>query len=167
VPPTTRPDYRAILHTLNHHRVDYLIVGGVAAVLHGAPLNTLDLDVVHSREPANIERLLQALEDLDAYSRLRKDGKFRPDASHLSTAGHQLLTTRYGAFDLLGSIGAGQGYEDLVNNTTRLDAGEGVEVRVLNLDLLIRFKEEAGRDKDRAALPTLRRTLEEKKRLGG
>ncbi|WP_437646974.1 hypothetical protein [Sorangium sp. So ce362] len=49
-----------LLGVLARHRVDFIVVGGVAAVIHGAPVNTFDMDVVHARTPDNIERLLGA-----------------------------------------------------------------------------------------------------------
>ena len=61
--PKPNVDYVAILKTLRSHRVDFVVVGGVCAVLHGAPLATFDLDVVHCREPHNLARLMAALEE--------------------------------------------------------------------------------------------------------
>jgi len=86
-------DFLAMLRALLHHEVDFIVVGGVAAALNGAPLTTFDLDVVHSREAGNVERLLAALEDLRARSRLHGESEVKPDRSHLSSAGHQLLMT--------------------------------------------------------------------------
>ena len=158
------PDFLAILRTLTQHRVNFIVVGGVCAVLHGAPLSTFDLDVVHSREQDNIRRLLTALEELDAHYRVQLERSMRPDASHLSTPGHQLLMTRFGPLDLLGIIGRGHQYEDLVEHTVEMKVGRGLKVRVLNLDTLIQIKEDTVGEKDRAVLPLLRRTLQEKSR---
>lgn len=155
------PDYLAILKTLAEHRVDFVIVGGVCAVLHGAPVATFDLDIVHSREPENIRHLLAALESLDAYARGQGARRIIPDESHLASPGHQLLMTRFGPLDLLGAVGKGRGYEELVPHAVDLHVQGGLNVRVLGLDELIRLKEEAGRDKDKAVLSILRRTLEE------
>jgi hypothetical protein len=80
-----------------------------------------------------------------------------------------LPITKYGALDVLGEIGeSGKGmrYEDLLGRTHTIDAGD-VAVRILDLDFLIELKEQSGRDKDKAALPVLRATLAEKKRLKG
>ena len=154
----------AILRTLVDHQVEFLIVGGVAAVLQGAPINTFDLDVVHSTEPANVSRVLAALEELEAIYRAQPDLRLRPNASHLSSAGHQLLLTRLGPLDLLGSIGTGRTYPDLLLHTTELKAGPSLSVRVLDLETQIAIKEEVGGEKDRAALPILRRTLEERRK---
>jgi hypothetical protein len=138
------------------------VVGGVAAVLEGVPVNTFDLDVVHSREPDNIGRLLRALDSLDATYRTRPE--LKPDESHLASPGHQLLTTRFGPLDILGMIGRSRCYDDLLPHTHELEVGEGLRVRVLNLETLIAVKEEVGGERDLAVLPIMRRTLEEKRR---
>ncbi|MBI3695423.1 MAG: hypothetical protein HY238_11380 [Acidobacteria bacterium] len=158
------PDFVAILRTLTRHEVDFIVVGGVCAVLHGAPLSTFHLDLVHSRKPDNIHRLLTALDALDAHSRIQPERKARPGVSHLSSPGPQLLMTRFGPLDLLGTIGAGREYKDLEEHTIEMRVDRGIKVRVLKLDSLIRIKSETAGEKDKAALPLLRRTLEEKSR---
>ena len=159
-----RPDFLLILRTLSGRRVDFIVVGGVCAVLHGAPLATFDLDLVHSREPDNVERLMTALEELDAYYRGQGGRVIRPDGSHLSSPGHQLLMTKAGPLDLLGVIGKGRGYEELLKHTVEASVSGDVTVRLLDLETLIETKQEAAREKDRAVLAILRQTLEEKRR---
>ena len=144
-----------LLRALDDARVEFIVVGGLAAVLGGAPINTFDLDVVRSRDEANIARLLAVLEELDAVYRIR------PDASHLDSARHQNLIPRYGPFDLLGPGGRNLAYDDLPDSV-EMDVGEGVLVKVLDLETLIAIKEELGGEKDRAVLPRLRRTLDER-----
>jgi hypothetical protein len=161
---TPRNRNLTILQTLVDHQVEFLIVGGVAAVLQGAPINTFDLDIVHSADPENVSRLLAALEELDAIYRAQPDLRQRPNASHLSSTGRQLLITRFGPLDLLGSIGNGRTYADLFLHTVELKAGPSLSVRVLDLETQIAVKEEVGGEKDRAVLPILRRTLEERRR---
>jgi hypothetical protein len=75
--------------------------------------------------------------------------------------GHQLLLTTHGDLDCLGTVGDGQGYEDLLDRAPELNLGEGLSVRVIDLPTLIELKEKAGRPKDLAALPVLRATLSE------
>ena len=152
--------YRTILRKLADHGVDFIVVGGVAAVVAGAPVNTFDVDVVHSREAANIARALNALADLGAHYRLHPK-RLMPNESHLASPGHQLLMTEFGALDLLGTVGKGLTYADLLPNSSMREISAGLFVRVLNLETLILLKEEAGRDKDLAVLPTLRATLAE------
>src|SRR5437867_1914079 len=98
------PSYLKILGILNNHRIDFIVVGGVSAVISGVPMNTFDVDVVHSRVPENVQRLLAALEELDAVYRLQPERRLRPNESELSCGGHQLLTTKFGHADFLGSV---------------------------------------------------------------
>jgi hypothetical protein len=154
-------DFLALLRTLAEHGVDFIIVGGVSAVLHGVPLTTFDLDVVHARSGDNIARLLSALTELGAYYRGRGEQRLRPSAVHLASPGHQLLMTRFGPLDLLGTIGSDHSYERLLAHAEELLVG-GLLLRVLNLQTLIQVKEEVGHEKDLAVLPILRRALEEK-----
>jgi predicted nucleotidyltransferase len=155
------PDFLALLRTLVEHGVDFIIVGGVSAVLHGVPITTFDLDIVHSRTPENISRILSALHDLDAYYRGQGDRRLTPGPAHLASPGHQLLLTRFGPLDLLGTIGTDHSYEDLIDHTTELSVS-GSHLRVLNLETLVEVKEEVGHEKDKAVIPILKRTLEEK-----
>jgi hypothetical protein len=155
--------FRPILQKFADHHADFIIVGGVAALFHAAPILTLDLDIVHSREPENIPRLLSALRALGAYYRIQPERRFQPNESHLAAPGHQLLTTNFGPLDLLGTIGSGP-YPDLRRDSTLMQITPELSVRVLNLETLIATKEEAGRDKDLAVLPVLRATLEEIRR---
>ena len=159
------PGFLAILQLLREHEVDFIAVGGICAVLHGAPIATFDLELVRWRQPYNIDRLLMALETLDAHYR---DPAFRgrkPNTSHLSSAGHPLLIKSFGLLDLPGAIGAGHDYEDLHDQTSEMEVSTGLTARVLSLSALIKSKEETTGEKDRAALPTLRRTLEEQSKI--
>ena len=142
----------------------FILVGGLAAATNGAPVNTLDIDVVHSRDPANIARVLPVLEALDAVFRMQPERRLIPNASHLASTGHLNLITRYGPLDLLGTIGRDLGYQDLVPHSVELHISEGLRIRVLDLETLIAIKEELGGEKDSAVLPILRRTLEEKRK---
>src|SRR5262245_1653729 len=95
--------YAEILRLLASNDVEFIVVGMTAGVLHGAPVTTLDLDIVHRRTPENIERLLRVLREIDAIYRHDSRG-LSPQESHLASPGHQLLTTMYGDLDCLGSI---------------------------------------------------------------
>jgi hypothetical protein len=101
---------RKLLERLVEHDVEFVIVGGLAGVLHGSPINTQDVDIVYKISEANAERLLRALASLDAVFRgdLRKIG---PDASHLPSHGYKLLVTCFGPLDCLGTIEKDTTYE--------------------------------------------------------
>ena len=156
--------YRRTLELLSRHGVDFLVVGGVAAVLQGAPIVTFDVDVVHARTKDNVGRLQAALAELGARYRADPRG-LAPTRETLLGPGHHLLSTSLGPLDLLGSVAGGLAYEDLAPDTVTLAVAD-LAVPVLALPRLIEVKEATGRPKDLAALPTLRATLEEIRRRG-
>ncbi len=160
------PEHKLIatLRALHDGCVEFILVGGLAAVLNGAPVDTFDIDVVHSRDPANIARLQIVLEALDAVFRIQPERRLKPNASHLAAGGHLNRLTRYGPLDVLGTIGRNLGYAELLAHSIDLDITDGVRIRVLDLETIIAIKEELGGEKDRAVLPVLRRTLEERRR---
>ena len=153
------PRYRPLLEALLGGRVEFVVVGGVAAVLQGAPVVTFDLDVVHRRSEENVGRLLGVLASLGATYRSDPRG-LRPSAAGLLGAGHHLLSTDRGPLDLLGAIGDGLGFEELFPGALTLQLPDGA-VPVLRLERLIEVKEALGRPKDLASLPVLRATFDE------
>jgi len=152
--------FAEILRLLATNDVEFIVVGMTAGVLHGAPVTTIDLDIVHRRSSENVARLLRVLGELDAFYR-HDPRKLRPRDSHLGGPGHQLLTTIHGDLDCLGAIDDGKSYEDLLDRTTTITLAGGSVVRVLDLPTLIEIKERSGRPKDLAVLPVLRATLDE------
>jgi len=159
-------DFGFLLGALLDAGVEFVVVGGLSATLNGAPINTFDVDVVHRRTPENVDRILPVLEALDAVYRIQPERRLRPVRTALLSTGHQNLLTRHGPLDLLGEIGNGLGYEELVPRSTEMLIAENVHVRILNLETLIEVKEQLNGEKDRAMLPILRGTLEAKKRKG-
>ena len=151
-------DLLGAIQVLTRHGVAFTVVGGVAAVLHGAALVTMDLDVVYDLSPENVERVLKALDDLDACFRARPD--LRPARAHMASRGHKLMLTRCGPLDMLGFAGDGHAFEELARHSIRIPLGDACDVLVVDLPMLIRIKEELPFDKDRAVLPLLRATLE-------
>lgn len=158
----------ATLRGLCRRDIQFIVVGGLAAVLNGAPVQTYDLDLVYSRKPANIDRLLHFLQDIDAIFRIQPERQLRPTETHLAGDGHINLLTRYGPVDLLGTIGQNLSFSDLLPHSNEMAIGDGIGVRVLNLETLIYIKEHLSSEKDVAMLPVLRQTLRElnkKKRI--
>ena len=158
------PDLIGILRSLCERDIQFVLVGGLAAVLKGAPIQTYDVDLVYSREPANIERLLNFLREIDAVFRIQPERHLRPTISHLAAGGHLNLLTSLGPLDLLGTIGEELSYSDLLPLSDEMAISEGIRVRVLNLESLISIKEQLGSEKDVAVLPILRQTLRESKK---
>lgn len=157
------PKFSQALEILTNHGVEFIVVGGVAAVLAGAPISTFDLDIVVARSSENLQRLLSALNEIDARYRDLTGRVIRPELTTLQGHGHHLLLTTCGPLDILGTIGDAEGYEQLLSETVEREFA-GRPLRTLGLASLIRLKETANRDKDRAVLPILRRTLAESKK---
>jgi hypothetical protein len=156
----------AMLRVLMEHQVDLIVVGGLAARLRGAPLLTQDVDINPSDEDTNLRRLVAALGVLDARLRTatEPDGvPFPFDPALLETAAVWTLTTKFGDLDLVMAPAGTDGYRDLARDADELlvAVAPDLTVSVASLADVIRSKEAAGREKDRAALPLLRRTLEE------
>ena len=156
-------DPNELIRVLDRHQVRYVLIGGLAASLHEADYVTGDLDITPEATRDNLQRLSAALGDLRA--RIRVEGEpdglpFDHDARSLGGADVWNLVTRAGDLDISFVPSGTQGYEDLVRGAVTITI-HGTEVVVASLADVVRSKEAAGRDKDRAALPMLRRLLEE------
>jgi hypothetical protein len=151
------PSFREILEHLNKHGVEYIVVGGVAAVIQGAPVTTFDIDALVKISAENSNRLMQALEDLDACFRERESA-LRPTQADILAGGHLLLLTRAGPLDILGFIGDNRRYEDLLRHSMEIEMSIG-RFRVLDLAELVRQKKLTNRPKDRAVLALLEEVL--------
>ncbi|HTE74149.1 MAG TPA: hypothetical protein VK640_13240 [Actinomycetes bacterium] len=157
--PTFRP--RQILATLTDHRVEFVLIGGLAATFHGSPHLTQDVDITPSRDPENLARLSGALIDMAASVRASGvDGglPFAHDAQSIADVGVWNLTTRYGDLDISFVPTGTKGFDDLVRDAVAIVV-EGVEVTVASLADVVRSKQAADREKDRLTLPTLREIL--------
>jgi hypothetical protein len=147
-------DFGQLLKRLAAANVDFIVIGGVAATLHGSARLTLDLDVVYERGIENLNRVVAALESQSPYLRGAPAGlPFRWDTETLKRGLNFTLTTSEGAVDLLGEIPGGT-YESLLPESTLIDAF-GIQCRVLDLAALIRVKRAAGRPKDFEAIAEL------------
>ena len=163
-------DAEPILAVLEHHGVEYVIVGGYAARMHGSTRPTRDVDVTPATTRENLDRLAAALRELDA--RIRTDAV--PEGLPFSVSGESLagqrmlnLQTRHGELDLTIRPAAFEGgYDELVERSTQRTVGE-VRVRVAALEDVIRSKESAARDKDIRALPELYRLAKIDRRSAG
>lgn len=154
----TEFDPRPILDALERHQVEYVMVGGYAARMHGAARPTSDIDVAPKTTRANLDRVADALRDLGARIRTEEVPEGLPfNANGESLSGYRMLNlqTRHGDLDLTMSPAAfPRGYDDMVARSTYKPLGE-VRVRVAALTDVIRSKESAGRPKDLEALPEL------------
>lgn len=151
-----------IFATLNAHGVHYVVIGALGAMLQGSPLRTDDVDICPDEDPANLARLAAALKALDAREwDPRKDEFFERQwsADELAIDRLWLLLTAEGPLDLVFSPAGTDGYKDLARDAVVVKVHD-IDVPVAALADIIRSKEAAGREKDRQALPTLRRLLE-------
>jgi hypothetical protein len=152
-----------IFACLDRHGVRYVLIGGLAAVLHGSPLATVDADICPDSEPGNLQRLAEALQELDARIRTpdSEDGVLFPrDAAFLRNVELLNLVTRFGDLDLSFRPAGTEGFPDLAPHAIEMGI-RGLRVPVASLEDVIRSKEAADRPKDRRSLPVLRQLLEE------
>lgn len=148
-------DFRRLLQLLHDHDVAFLIVGGVAATIHGSSRLTQDLDVVYDRDNENLQRLVYALDGQRPYLRGAPPGlPFEWSVATLRAGLNFTLQTDLGPIDLFGDIAGGGTYQDLVNRTIDV-AIFGMQVRCLDLDTLIQTKRAAGRPRDLEAIAEL------------
>jgi hypothetical protein len=154
----TRASLSDVLEGLLEAGVDFILVGGLAAVIQGAPVTTMDVDIVHSQSPANIARLLAFLKTVDAVQRRLDEKLIEPKERDLAGKGHVLLTTRIGPLDVLAVIEGGRSYENLVDHTVEIGF-RGHTLRVLDLKTLIELKKTSTDPKDKQRLPVLQETL--------
>ncbi|MCC6527263.1 MAG: nucleotidyl transferase AbiEii/AbiGii toxin family protein [Polyangiaceae bacterium] len=149
-----------VLRELAAAGIEFVVVGGTAAVLQGAPVFTEDLDIVHRRTPENVERLLAWLVARGAYHRYDlSNRKLPPTREQLLGTGQLNFETTLGKIDTLCELGPGEGYEQILGDA--IDIGG---IPVLGLERLIAVKARANRPKDRATLPVLIATLDERSR---
>jgi len=149
-----------MLRVLAKHEVDYVLIGGFAAVAHGSPLPTNDVDIVPDTEPGNLVRLSKALKALGAKVRSGAESfPFDHDAESLAAANIWNLMTKYGDLDITFTPSGTQGYADLKRDAIEITI-RGTTVRLAALVDIVRSKEAAGRDKDRRALPILRELVD-------
>lgn len=159
-PPRFRP--LLALERLARHRVDYVLIGGLAATLQGSPLTTGDADICPSDATDNLVRLTAALRDLDARVHAAdtpRGLKFDIAPETLVQAQVWNLITEAGRLDISWVPSGTRGYSDLIKDAIDYELDD-IVVRVASLADVIRSKEAAGRERDRAALPTLRLLLE-------
>ena len=157
-------DFSQLLGVIVEGKVDFILVGGVAAPVHGSARLTQDIDVVYSRDQANLERLVESLSPLNPYPRDAPEGlPFRWDVHTLVGGLNFTLTTSNGAIDLLGEITGGGSYQDLLPHAVEIEAF-GLALLCLDLESLIRVKRAAGRPKDFESVAELEAILQHRKK---
>jgi len=134
-------DFSAILETLTRHQVDFVLIGGLAAALHGCPVPTYDVDIVCDRQESNLLRLEAALGELDAvFANDLAGRRLAPARTHLLADGPKLFMTRFGRLDLLGQVNPEIDWESLRRRSNVAEVNQ-LSVRVVSLECLIEIKE--------------------------
>lgn len=149
--------------TLHRHGVEYVLIGGLAAALHGSPAVTNDADIVPKKTDENLGRLSTALVDLEARLRSPIDAggiPFDPHPELIASMAMLNTSTRCGNLDLTFTPTGLDDYERLAAGAVAYDL-DGVVVLVASLADVIRSKEAANRPRDRAVLPILYALQEE------
>jgi hypothetical protein len=155
---STEIDLSALLEGLLDAGVKFVLVGGLAAVVQGAPVTTLDVDIVPDQASENIAKLLAWLKSIKAIYRRPDDKVIEPNRSNFSGKGHALFTTRLGPVDVLAVIEEGKVYEDLLDHTVGIEF-RGHTIRVLDLKMMVELKRTSRDSKDKRRLPVLEETL--------
>jgi predicted nucleotidyltransferase len=154
-------DFARLLGALNKTGVEYILIGGVAATVHGSSRLTLDVDICYARTDANVDRLVRALRPLKPYLRGASRGlPFEWSAATLRAGLNFTLTTTAGEIDLLGEVTGGGSYNDLIRHTIEITLFTH-RTRCLNLEWLIATKRAAGRPRDLEAIAELEALREE------
>lgn len=150
-----------VIRVLGRHEVRYVIIGGLAAIVHGAPLVTQDVDLCYARDPANLEHLADALREVNAELRGADPGlPFRLDPETLAGGDAFTFTTDVGWIDIMATPAGVAGYDELERSADALELF-GHRVLVASIDDLIRMKRAAGRPKDLLALEEIGALREE------
>lgn len=156
----TATQLEALVELLASADVEFVIVGGLAAVVHGSAYVTNDVDVCYGRSAANVERLCRALSRVHPALRgAPRDLPFRLDPPTVAAGLNFTLETDLGALDLLGEVQGLGGYPQVAGQSEEVELF-GRSVRVLTLEALIRAKRAAGRKKDLLLIPELEALLE-------
>lgn len=154
-------DFDALLSALAKHQVEFILVGGAAAIAHGSARLTQDIDIVYERSVKNLDRLVVALAPHEPYLRGAPPGlPFEWSRATLTRGLNFTLSTSLGDIDLLGEIPGGGSYEELLPGAIHLQVFK-TRCFCLSLSQLIRSKRAAGRPKDWESLAELEAIDEE------
>jgi hypothetical protein len=139
---------RQLIEVLDRHAVDFVVIGGVAGIIHGSAYPTYDFDVLYARDKKNLERMAAALRDLNVtLANAPADLPFQTDERTLAAGSNFTFESDLGRFDILGEAAGMRSYEE-IRADAMIEEAYGFPVRVASIDDLIRMKRAAGRPKD-------------------
>jgi predicted nucleotidyltransferase len=153
--------FEKLLPVLVNGGVEFILIGGVAGIVHGSARATYDVDLVYSRTDENVQRLAEILAQCKPSLRdAPRNLPFVWDERTIRNGLNFTLTTELGDLDLFGEVAGGGTYDDLISHSFEVEAF-GVSFKCVDLPTLIRIKEAAGRTKDYEAVAELRALLDE------
>jgi hypothetical protein len=161
--PQTAPEFRPrqLLRTLVAHDVDFVLVGGMAAMTHGSAYPSFDVDIAYARDDGNLERLVRALRELRATLRgAPTDVPFQLDAQTLRAGAQFTFATPFGALDILDKPDGAPPYDELKDAAVQTSV-EGESARVASIDHLIAMKQATDRPHDKVVAAELRAISDE------
>ncbi|MFC1821977.1 hypothetical protein ACFL9T_04665 [Thermodesulfobacteriota bacterium] len=141
--------------------VNFILVGGLAAVVQGAPVTTMDVYIVHDLSSENVIKLLGFLKSIGAFHRRLDDKVIEPSERDISGEGHALFSTQLGPLDVLGVIEEGKAYDDLLEHAVDVKF-RGHSIKVLDLEIMIELKRASTDPRDKQRLPVLEETLRQR-----
>lgn len=166
----TNPDKGPILRlpqlieVLDRHAVDFIVIGGIAGIIHGSAYPTYDFDVLYARDAKNLDRMASALSELGVTLRgAPADLPFQGDARTLAAGCNFTFESDHGRFDILGEAAGMRDY-DAIRADAKRDEAYGMPIRVASIDDLIRMKRAAGRAKDKLMAEELIAIAEDQRR---
>lgn len=138
-------DPAGLLEVFNQFKVRYVVIGGVAAALHGSEHLTTDLDIAHERSEENLGRVWEALRSVGARPLSDQDQDLT-----IGRSGRRVeqFVTRLGEIDVFAEVWRVGGYEQIAPQAEEMQIRPGLVVRVIDLETLIQSKSGTGRDKD-------------------
>ena len=155
-------DLTTLLERLLEAEVEFVLVGGLAAVVQGAPVTTFDVDVVHRRTEENVDRLVAFLTKIGAHYRNRPGPPLPPRRSAWLGPGHSLFMTDLGPLDALGAIEGGADYDQLLPESLALPIA-GRALHVLSLAKIVALKRASSDPKDKLRLQVLEAVLQRRR----
>jgi predicted nucleotidyltransferase len=148
-------DSAGLLKRLSDGGVEFVLIGGSAAIVHGSDVVTRDVDICASMADENVVRIITALQDVNPRLLSRPDlPVITPASQHLHNLKNMYLRTDIGRLDVLGELPEVCSFDELATNAVEMDVF-GIRCRVIDIDRLIAAKRVAGRDRDLRAIEDL------------
>lgn len=155
---------RQLVEALDRHAVDFIVIGGIAGIIHGSAHPTYDFDVLYARDDRNLERMAAVLQELNVtLVNAPPDLPFQVDARTLAAGSNFTFESDLGRFDILGYAEGMRDY-DIMRADSRVEVLWGFPVRTVSIDDLIRMKRAAGRPKDKRMAEELIALVEDQRR---